>query len=144
MRSIYGRGKPLQAAIYACCLSAFLFFGYDQGVFGGLLQNTHWLDQFNHPRPVITGIITSSYCLGALTGCVINFFIGDILGRRRMIWLAMGLIIIGATLQTSAFTIAHLMYVNQRRTLLHQTELVLMRLRRRARWMLPFAVPQTC
>lgn len=30
------------------------------------------------------------------------------LGRRYMIWLAMGLIIVGATLQTSAYSIAHL------------------------------------
>ena len=46
--------------------------------------------------------------LGSLIGCVINFFIGDILGRRKMIWLAMGLIIVGATLQTSASSLAHL------------------------------------
>ena len=46
--------------------------------------------------------------LGALIGCVINFFIGDILGRRKMIWVAMGLIIVGATLQTSAYSLAHL------------------------------------
>ena len=30
------------------------------------------------------------------------------LGRRRMIWLAMAFIIVGATLQTSAYTLAHL------------------------------------
>jgi MFS family permease len=30
------------------------------------------------------------------------------LGRRYMIWLAMGLIMVGATLQTSAFSLAHL------------------------------------
>lgn len=108
MRSCYGRGAPLRAAIYAACLSAFLFFGYDQGVFSGLLENENWLDQFNHPKDTTTGITVSSYCLGALFGCILNFFIGDILGRRRMIWLAMGLIIVGATLQTSAFTLVHL------------------------------------
>lgn len=108
MRHIFGRGAPLRAAIYACCLAAFLFFGYDQGVFGGLLQNPDWLDQFNHPKPVITGITVSSYCLGALFGCVTNFFIGDIFGRRRMIWMAMGLIIVGASLQTSAYSLGHL------------------------------------
>ena len=56
----------------------------------------------------ITGITVASYCLGALTGCIINFFTGDILGRRKMIWLAMGLIIVGASLQTSAFKLSHL------------------------------------
>ena len=50
----------------------------------------------------------SSYCLGAFFGCVLNFAIGDLLGRRYMIWLAMGLIIGGATWQTSAYTLAHL------------------------------------
>ena len=98
----------MQAAIYAACLSAFLFFGYDQGVFGGILENPYWLNQFDHPSPTITGITTASYCLGALFGCVLNFFIGDILGRRRMIWLAMGLIIVGASLQSSAYVLAHL------------------------------------
>lgn len=39
---------------------------------------------------------------------MINFAIGDILGRRRMIWLAMGLIIVGAVLQTTAYQLAHL------------------------------------
>lgn len=126
MRSCYGRGRPLQVAIYAACLSAFLFFGYDQGVFGGILQNEAWLKQFNHPQPVTTGITVSSYCLGALVGCVTNFFIGkdvyrfwtkagtdslalgDILGRRKMIWLAMAFIIVGASLQASAHSLAHL------------------------------------
>lgn len=106
--ALWGRGKKLQAAIYVVCLSAFLFFGYDQGVFGGILQNKYWLNQFNHPSPSVTGITTASYCLGAFFGCVTNFCIGDILGRRRMIWLSMGLIIVGASLQASAYTLAHL------------------------------------
>ncbi|KAK0306050.1 hypothetical protein LTR01_006398 [Friedmanniomyces endolithicus] len=108
MRSCYPRGRPLQAAIYAACLSAFLFFGYDQGVFGGILQNPHWLATFNYPTPVITGITVSSYCLGALTGCITTFFIGDLLGRRRMIWLSMTFIIVGASLQASAYSLPHL------------------------------------
>ena len=28
----------MQVGVYAACLSAFLFFGYDQGVFGGILR----------------------------------------------------------------------------------------------------------
>jgi hypothetical protein len=42
----------MRMAISACCLAAFLFFGFDQGVFSGILQNKDWLDQFGHPvRP---------------------------------------------------------------------------------------------
>lgn len=84
-RSCYGRGKPLRTAIATCCLAAFLFFGYDQGVFGGILQMPDYLDQFNHPNDTTTGIIVSSYCLGALAGCILNVIIGDHFGRRRMV-----------------------------------------------------------
>ena len=60
----------------------------------GLLENPSFREQFGNPNDVITGITVSSYCLGALFGCVLNFAIGDMLGRRYMIWMAMGLIIV--------------------------------------------------
>ncbi|TLD35702.1 general substrate transporter [Venturia nashicola] len=50
----------------------------------------------------------SSYCIGALIGCAVNFYLGDLFGRRRMMWLAMAFIVCGATLQTTAYTISHL------------------------------------
>jgi MFS family permease len=49
-----------------------------------------------------------SYCLGALIGCATNFYVEDYFGRRRMMWIAMAFIIAGATLQTSAYRISHL------------------------------------
>lgn len=52
--------------------------------------------------------MVSSYCLGALAGCILTVFIGDLLGRRRMMWLAMCFVVVGATLQTSSYTVAHL------------------------------------
>lgn len=74
----------------------------------GLLENPSFREQFGDPDDVITGITVASYCLGALFGCLISFAVGDMLGRRYMIWLAMGLIIVGASLQTSAHNLAHL------------------------------------
>ncbi|KAI8316674.1 Sugar transporter STL1 [Colletotrichum sp. SAR11_59] len=103
-----GRGKGLQMGVTICCLIAFVLFGYDQGVFGGILQMEDWLDQFNHPSDSETGIIVSCYNLGCLAGCVLNFIFGETLGRRKTIWTAMALVIIGATLQASAFTVPHL------------------------------------
>ncbi|KAJ6783674.1 hypothetical protein PWT90_08140 [Aphanocladium album] len=38
----------------------------------------------------------------------VNFAIGEKLGRSRRIWLAVTIVIIGATLQATAFTVAHL------------------------------------
>ncbi|KAJ0305714.1 hypothetical protein Brms1b_010695 [Colletotrichum noveboracense] len=103
-----GRGKSVQVGTTVCCLIAFVLFGYDQGVFGGILHNDDWLRQFDHPSDTLTGFIVSCYNLGCLGGSVLNFFFGDILGRRRAIWLAMGLVVIGATLQTTAFHVPHL------------------------------------
>jgi len=54
MRNWYRHGRPLRMAIATCCLAAFLFFGFDQGVFSGILQNEDWLNRFNHPvRPKV-------------------------------------------------------------------------------------------
>jgi len=61
------------------------YLSYDQGVFGGILQLKNYRDQFKHPTDTGTGIIVSSYCLGALFGCILNIFIGDYFGRRRMV-----------------------------------------------------------
>ncbi|KAJ5513240.1 hypothetical protein N7463_002792 [Penicillium fimorum] len=108
MHSILRRGKTLQFGLTVCCLMAFVLFGYDQGVFGGILENENWLDQFNHPSDSETGIIVSCYNLGCFSGCIVNYVVGENLGRRRTIWLAMTFVIIGATLQTSAFTVPHL------------------------------------
>jgi hypothetical protein len=49
---------------------AFVLFGYDQGVFGGILENNDWLEQFNHPSDSQTGIIVSCYNLGCFAGCL--------------------------------------------------------------------------
>lgn len=49
MGKLWGRGGTLRSAVYAACLSAFLFFGYDQGVLSGLLENTYFQDTFNIP-----------------------------------------------------------------------------------------------
>jgi hypothetical protein len=65
-----GRGKGLQHRITACCVLSFTLFGYGQGVFGGILQNKNWLDQFDHPSDLKTGLIVSCYNLGCLLGCI--------------------------------------------------------------------------
>lgn len=70
MRSWLGRGRSLQFGVTTCCLLAFVLFGYEQGVFGPILQNENWLELFNHPSDSQTGIIVSCYNLGCLLGCV--------------------------------------------------------------------------
>lgn len=38
----------------------------------------------------------------------VNFFIGNPLGRRKVIWLAASTVILGAILQATSFTMSHL------------------------------------
>ncbi|KAE8378424.1 general substrate transporter [Aspergillus bertholletiae] len=107
--NLFGTGFTLQAAIWAACGMAFILFGYDQGVFSGIVENDDFLDTMGNPGDSLMGIIVSIYNLGCFTGCIVNFLVGDWLGRRRAMWFAMVWVIIGATLQTSAFSVPHLM-----------------------------------
>jgi MFS family permease len=69
---------------------------YDQGVFGGIVGNEDFNKTFGYPNSGLEGIIVAIYDLGAFTGCIVTFVIGEKLGRRRAMWLAMVFIIVSA------------------------------------------------
>jgi len=85
---------------------------------GGLLTLGSWVRQFpeidtvNNPQnthiSTIQGISVASYNVGCFVGAIITIFIGDILGRRKMILLGSSIMVVGAILQCSAFSLAHL------------------------------------
>lgn len=56
----------------------------------------------------IQGITVASYNLGCFVGAVLTIFIGDIFGRRKMIFMGSAIMVVGACLQCSAFSLAHL------------------------------------
>ncbi|KAF2026542.1 putative Myo-inositol transporter 1 [Setomelanomma holmii] len=105
----FGRGFKLRAAITIACQLAFVLFGYDQGVFSGIVGNADFLDTFDHPSPGLEGIIVSIYNLGCFTGCILSFIFCEKTGRRLAMWIAMVWIIVGAALQTSAYSVPHIM-----------------------------------
>jgi len=107
--NIFGRGRKLQYAITFACQLAFILFGYDQGVFSGVVTNADWLDTFGHPNSGLEGIIVSIYNLGAFTGTIVNFFLGEKLGRRKSMWFAMVWIIVGAVLQTTSYSVPQIL-----------------------------------
>ncbi|KAJ5439549.1 uncharacterized protein N7458_010547 [Penicillium daleae] len=107
--NLYGRGRPLRIAIMFTCQLAFILFGYDQGVFSGIVGNDDFLEIVHHPSAGILGIIVSIYNLGCFTGTIVSFVTGDRLGPRKSMWFAMVWIIVGATLQTTAFSRAQLL-----------------------------------
>lgn len=57
---------------------------------------------------LIQGISVASYNLGCLLGAVCTIWLGDLLGRRKMIFFGSSIMIVGAVLQCSAFSLAHL------------------------------------
>lgn len=104
------RGNKLVTAITTCCGMAFLLFGYDQGVMGGFVgyPENSFAEVFNNPDATLTGVIVSIYEIGCLVGSIIVLIAGERLGRRRVIIIGNLIVVIGATLQASAFTVAHL------------------------------------
>ncbi|KAH8649036.1 general substrate transporter [Xylariales sp. PMI_506] len=123
MKKFYGlRGQALNYAIGIIAGCDFLLFGYDQGVMGGILTMPNFLDQFpvinpdaaditdseSSARSTNQGIAVASYNLGCFIGAILTIFIGNPLGRRRMIMLGTSIMIIGAILQASATTLEQL------------------------------------
>ncbi|OWZ61131.1 hypothetical protein AYX14_06409 [Cryptococcus neoformans] len=116
LRNTLLKGRAVNWAITACCGSAFLLFGYDQGVMSGLLTGSAFTQQFpeidttdgGNGSASLQGTVVAIYEIGCLFGSLFTFFFGEKLGRRRCIMLGCTVLIIGATLQTASFGIPQL------------------------------------
>ncbi|KKA27133.1 hypothetical protein TD95_000394 [Thielaviopsis punctulata] len=114
------QGRMLNVMIGLCAGMDFLLFGYDQGVMGGILTMENFLDLFpmidpdrgpaseSSSRSTKQGISIGSYNLGCFAGAIIAIFIANKLGRKRMIMLGTSIMIIGAILQATAYSLSHL------------------------------------
>ena len=54
------------------------------------------------------GIAVGGYTLGCLFGSIPTIWIGNLLGRRKTIFLGSCIMVVGAALQCSAFSLGHL------------------------------------
>lgn len=82
-------------------------FGYDQGVFGGVIVTTDFLKTLDLEGPSHTsllGTVTALYDVGCFFGAVAAFSIGELLGRKKSIMLGTTVMSIGAILQISAYS----------------------------------------
>lgn len=57
----------------------------------------------------IQGIVIASFELGALVGALSCFYLGDRYGRRTTVWFGMVAMVIGGTLQCSAFHVGQML-----------------------------------
>jgi MFS family permease len=103
MGLVHPEGKSLTATITLTCGLSFLLFGWDQGVFGGILTNETFLRRFNNPSPTIQGQIVSTYDIGCIIGALMSIYLGDKLGRRRSVAMSAMWVIVGGALQATSF-----------------------------------------
>ncbi|CAP85507.1 Pc20g01780 [Penicillium rubens Wisconsin 54-1255] len=118
-------GTKVQIAIGFLAGMDFLLFGYDQGVTGGLLTldsfvkyfpeiNTldsyteHWSPSAKSNQSTRQGITVAAYNLGCFAGSIPTIWIGNILGRRKAIFLGSFIMCVGAILQCTSYGLAQL------------------------------------
>ncbi|KAI5293403.1 hypothetical protein KEM52_005561 [Ascosphaera acerosa] len=111
----YGlRGHDLNLAISIIAGLDFFLFGYDQGVTGGLLDMPAFVKHFEpiNRLPEYLATFPDPHAedshRSVIQGAVFTVFVGDLLGRRRTILIGSSIMIVGAILQCTAFSLGHL------------------------------------
>ncbi|KAH8902905.1 general substrate transporter [Coniochaeta sp. PMI_546] len=106
--------RQLLIAVNCVAALSIFFFGYDQGMMGGVNNAKDYIDLmgFGHVDPVsqepivtdslLQGGIVSVYYLGTLFGCLGGGWLGDKMGRIKTIAAGAVWAIVGAALQCSA------------------------------------------
>ncbi|ANB11934.1 glucose-inactivated glycerol proton symporter STL1 [Sugiyamaella lignohabitans] len=101
-------------------MPCFLWYGYNLAILGGVLSQPNFYNQFpklntdtttgatHHYNSNIQGTVSSIYTVGGMFGALSASFYGDILGRRKTIFIASILCLIGAVLMTSSFSLGQL------------------------------------
>jgi MFS family permease len=92
------RGNALLGAITTVCSSAFLLFGYDQGVMSGVVISSYWLSEMGNPSTIMVSTITALYDVGAVFGAVAAAFTTERLGRKRSLLAGSVAVVAGAIL----------------------------------------------
>lgn len=110
------KGPKLHFAVSFCAGVGFLLFGYDQGVMGSLLT----LDNFRHTFPQIDtvkfgysrsamqGFVVGIYEIGCMTSALSTIWLGDKMGRIKLVFYGCIIMAIGGALQSCAYHVAHL------------------------------------
>jgi MFS family permease len=100
------KGRTLYRIMSFCCALAFMMYGYDAGVLGGIQTTKPFLNAIGNPKGTyVIPMIASSYTLAAAVCSLAVMVIGMPLGRRNCILLGDAFVIVGATLQATSFSV---------------------------------------
>lgn len=112
-------GLALSRMIGVAAGAGFLLFGYDQGVMNSLLTLKSFTEVFpaidtskgadgTSHEATLQGVAIGLYEIGCLAGALSCLWLGDLLGRRPIIWIGTVIMIVGAILQCTSFSLAQL------------------------------------
>lgn len=111
-------GRKLHAAVWIISWVAVSMFGYNGAAAGGVLGSPAFQKQFPsidvesappgqaQHRSTIQGTVVATFTLLGTVGALGCIWIGDILGRRRTLFLACTINLIGAILIGTAYSLA--------------------------------------
>ncbi|QDS76990.1 hypothetical protein FKW77_005892 [Venturia effusa] len=102
------RGRALLASVTALTSLGFLLIGFDNGLMGGLVNGTAFKDTFDTPSSTMVGVIVAIYEVGAFLGSIFTSVVGENLGRKKSIFIGVIVMIIGAVLQSTAYSRVHM------------------------------------
>ncbi|KAI1853722.1 hypothetical protein JX266_001706 [Neoarthrinium moseri] len=98
------KGAWLTFWVTVACATDMTLFGYDQGVFGGVIVTPDFLDLLNiNGNPKMQSTVTAIYDVGCFFGAISTIWIGERLGRKNTILVGTTIMSIGAILQIAAF-----------------------------------------
>lgn len=98
-------GKKLSLTVSTIATMGFLLFGYDQGVMSGIIDAPQFTDVFTalEGDNTMQATVTAVYEVGCLFGAMFALFVGDWLGRRKMVIAGAAVMIIGVIIQVTSF-----------------------------------------
>lgn len=92
--------------VTVACATDMTLFGYDQGVFGGVIITKDFLDVHSLVgKTTLVSTVTAIYDIGCFFGAVSTIVIGDPLGRKKCVMLGTTIMSIGAILQIASYSV---------------------------------------
>ncbi|KAH8198780.1 hypothetical protein TruAng_007055 [Truncatella angustata] len=98
------KGAWLTFWVTVACATDMTLFGYDQGVFGGVIVTPDFLDLLGiADNATMQSTVTAIYDIGCFLGAISTIWVGERLGRKKTILVGTTIMSIGAILQVAAF-----------------------------------------
>ncbi|KAK9235037.1 general substrate transporter [Lipomyces kononenkoae] len=101
-----GKAVTIGSGIFLS-IGGFLF-GYDSGIISSTIGQPTFVEYFGTPDAATTGGIVAGFSAGAVLGSLSAAWLGDILGRKKTIFVGGCISTLGCSLQTGAATVGML------------------------------------